>query len=62
MFQQGPSDWTVTANAIATIVSALVALASAAFTARTYDQSRKDKAEELEYKRPKFKVSRNYVQ
>jgi hypothetical protein len=62
LLQQGASDWTVVVSAIAAVVSALVALAATIITAQTYAQSRKDKEEELSYKRPKFKLIRDSLE
>ena len=56
LLQQGAFDWTVVVSAVSSIISAIVALVATIIAARTYAQSRRDKEEELEYKRPKFKV------
>lgn len=60
--QQARTDWTVVVSALSSVVSAVVALVATIIAARTYQQSRQDKEEELEYKRPKFRLSVGQVQ
>jgi hypothetical protein len=62
LLQQGASDWTVVVSAVASVISTIVALVATSIAARTYAQSRRDKEEELEYKRPKFKVVHESMQ
>jgi hypothetical protein len=60
--QQGAADWTVVVSAIASVMSAVVALAATILAARTYKQSQQDKKDELEYKRPKLRFIGESIQ
>ncbi|MDT4969838.1 MAG: hypothetical protein QOJ64_4575 [Acidobacteriota bacterium] len=62
LLQGGAPDWTIIVSAAASVLSAVVALVATIIAARTYAQSRSDKKEEVEYKRPKFKLTRNLIE
>lgn len=50
-------DWTVIVSAVSSVFSAAAALAATIIAKRAYSQSRKDKLEEIEANRPKFKIT-----
>jgi hypothetical protein len=59
---QGTADWTVIVSAIAGVLSAIAALIATIIAVRTFKQQRQDKEDDLEYKRPKFKLVAGHIQ